>query len=373
VRDYYDILEVSKDAGQDEIKKAYRRLAKKYHPDLNPNDPEAEQKFKEVNSAYEILSDEEKRSRYDRFGHAGVDPQASGGAGFGGFGDIFDDIFDIFGGGFSRGSASRRSGPVRGGDVKQSIVIEFKEAVFGVEKEIQTRRFETCSTCEGSGAKPGTKKKTCSKCHGSGEVRYAQRTPFGQFMQVGTCDQCGGSGHVIDEPCETCKGSGKEIKTRKINVKIPAGVDSDSIISVRGEGHHGEKGGSPGDLHIYVTVKEDPVFKREGNDVFVTIPISYTQAVLGTEIKVPILDGYQDYTIPEGTQPGTIFRLKNQGVPNVRGLGRGDLFLTVDVTIPKDLNDKQRELLIQFSKEMGEQYSSPPKKKFFDKVKDVLK
>jgi molecular chaperone DnaJ len=262
---------------------------------------------------------------------------------------------------------------VRGGDVKQSIVIEFKEAVFGVEKEIQTRRFETCSTCEGSGAKPGTKKKTCSKCHGSGEVRYAQRTPFGQFMQVGTCDQCGGSGHVIDEPCETCKGSGKEIKTRKINVKIPAGVDSDSIISVRGEGHHGEKGGSPGDLHIYVTVKEDPVFKREGNDVFVTIPISYTQAVLGTEIKVPILDGYQDYTIPEGTQPGTIFRLKNQGVPNVRGLGRGDLFLTVDVTIPKDLNDKQRELLIQFSKEMGEQYSSPPKKKFFDKVKDVLK
>lgn len=371
MRDYYEILEVPKDSGQDEIKKAYRRLAKKYHPDLNPNNSEAEQNFKEVNAAYEILSDEEKRSRYDRFGHAGVDPQGAG-AGYGGFGDIFDDIFDMFGGGFGRSSQARRSSPVRGADIKQSVVIDFMEAVFGVEKEIQLRRYESCSVCEGTGAKPGTDKKTCTKCHGTGEIRYTQKTPFGNFVQVGSCDECGGTGHIIDESCETCNGAGKEIKTRKINVKIPAGVDSDSVISIRGEGHHGDKGGNPGDFYVYISAKEDQIFKREGNDIFVSVPITYTQAVLGSEIKVPVLEGYHDYSIPEGTQSHTTFKLKNLGVPNVRGLGRGDLYFTVEVSIPKNLTEKQKEALLQYSKEMGEKYTAPTKKKFFDKVKDVF-
>lgn len=370
MRDYYEILEVSKSSSQDDIKKAYRKLAKKYHPDLNPDNSEAEQNFKEVNAAYEVLSDEDKRSRYDRFGHAGVDPQA-GGQGYGGFGDIFDDIFDIFGGGFSRTSSqSRRSGPMKGSDLKQRVTLEFKEAIFGVEKEVQVRRYETCSTCDGTGAKPGTHKHTCSKCNGSGEVRYTQQTPFGQFVQVGVCDQCGGSGEVIEEKCETCAGTGKEIKSKLIKVKVPAGVDDESVISVRGEGNSGEKGGPPGDLYIYISVKSDPIFQRQGNNVFVRVPITYTQATLGGEIEVPTLEGFQSYSIPEGTPSHTRFRLKNIGVPNVRGLGRGDLYFTVEVIIPKDLNEKQKEMLLDFSTEMGEKYKKPQKKGFFEKVKD---
>ncbi len=371
MRDLYEVLDVSRDADQSEIKKAYRKLAKQHHPDLNPNNPEAEQNFKEVNAAYEILSDEEKRSRYDRFGFAGIDPQA-GAQDFGGFGDIFGDIFDIFGGGFGRSSQSQRRGPARGADVRQSVTIDFREAYFGVEKELQVRRYEMCSTCDGSGAKPGTDVKTCEKCGGTGEIRYTQQTPFGHFMQVGVCDQCGGTGETIEEACETCSGSGKEVKTRKISVKIPAGVDSDSIISLRGEGHHGEKGGIPGDLYVYITVKEDPVFDRRGNDLFVTVPVSFTQAVLGAEIKVPLVEGYHDFTIPQATRSHTTFKLRNQGVPNVRGTGKGDLYFTVEVNIPKDLSDKQKESLLEFSEEMGEQYKAPQKKKFFDKVKDVF-
>ena len=288
VRDLYEILEISKDASQEDIKRAYRKLAKKYHPDLNPNDAEAEQNFKEVNAAYEVLSDQEKRSRYDRFGHAGVDPQAGGGD-FGGFGDIFDDLFDVFGGFGGRSTGRRRSGPARGADIQQSVTLEFREAAFGVEKEVQVRRYETCGTCEGSGAKPGTDKNTCSKCHGSGEVRYTQQTPFGQFVQVGVCDQCNGTGETFEEKCETCQGSGKEIKTRKINVNIPAGVDSDSVMTVRGEGHSGEKGGPPGDLYLYISVKEDPVFSRRGTNIYVTVPITFAQATLGSEIEIPTL------------------------------------------------------------------------------------
>lgn len=370
MRDYYEILEVSKDASQDDIKKAYRRLAKKYHPDLNPNNEEAEQNFKEVNSAYEILSDEDKRSRYDRFGHAGVDPQAGGGS-YGGFGDIFDDIFDIFGGGFGRSSSqARRNGPMKGTDIKHGLTLEFKEAVFGVEKEVQVRRYETCSTCEGTGAKPGSHKHTCSKCNGAGEVRYAQQTPFGQFVQVGVCDQCGGSGEVIEEKCETCKGTKKELKTKKIKVKVPAGVDNESIISVRGEGNSGENAGPPGDLYIYISVKNDPIFQRQGNNLFVRVPITYTQATLGGEIDVPTLEGFESFSIPEGTPSHTRFKLRNLGVPNVRGIGRGDLYFTVEVIIPKDLNDKQREILLNFSSEMGEKYKKAHKKSFFEKVKD---
>lgn len=369
MKDYYEVLEIDKNASTDEIKRAYRKLAKKYHPDLNPDNSEAEQRFKEATAAYEILSDEEKRSRYDRFGHAGVDPQA-GSQGYGGFGDIFDDIFDIFGGGFSSGR-SRRAEPTRGSDLRYDLTIEFEEAVFGVEKEIKVSKEEHCSTCEGSGAKPGTDKETCSKCRGSGEVKYAQQSPFGQFIRVGTCDMCEGTGQIIKEKCGTCGGQGKEYKTKRINVKVPAGVSSDSIISIRGEGEPGDRGGPYGDLYIYINIRPHKLFKREGNNIFVDIDITYAQAALGAKIDVPTLEGEERFTIPEGTQTGTQFRLKNEGVPNLRGSGKGSLYFTVNVEVPKKLTDRQRELLIEFSKETGDEVKEGDHKKgFFDKVKD---
>lgn len=371
MRDYYEVLGIGKDASEDEIKKAYRSLAKKYHPDLNPDNKEAETKFKEANQAYEILSDPEKRSRYDRYGHAGVDPQAGGyGGGFGGFGDIFDDIFDIFGGG-GFGRESRRSGPVRGADLRYNLNLEFKEAVFGVEKEIQIRRTENCETCNGTGAKPGTGKETCSTCKGRGEVRYAQQTPFGQFVRTSTCDVCNGTGEIIKDKCNSCGGTGKEIKTKKMKVKIPAGVDTGSIISMRGEGESGDRGGPSGDLYIYINVAEDPIFKRMGNNIYLTIPISFTEAALGAEIEVPTLEGITNYTIEEGTQTGTEFRLRNMGVPSVKGHGRGDLFFIVEIKVPTKLTDRQKELLRDFAKETGENIKEH-KKGFFNKVKDAF-
>ncbi|WP_343231677.1 molecular chaperone DnaJ [Tissierella simiarum] len=369
-RDYYEILNVNKDATAEELKRAYRTLAKKYHPDLNPDNSEAEQKFKEVNEAYEILSDSQKRAQYDRFGHAGVDPQSGGyGQGFGGFGDIFEDIFDIFGGGFSQNS--RRTGPVRGADLRYNLNLDFKESVFGVEKEIQIRRTENCTTCNGSGVKPGSSKETCSNCNGKGEVRYAQQTPFGQFVRVGTCDVCGGTGEMIIDKCEDCQGTGKDLRTKKLKVKIPAGVDNGSIISIKNEGETGERGGPSGDLYIYITVNEDSVFKRRGNDIFLTIPISFAEAVLGAEIEVPTLEGITNHSIPEGTQTGTQFRLKHMGVPNVKGYGRGDLYFTVEVKVPTKLSEKQKELLKAFADETGEYYKEN-KKGFFGKMKDAF-
>lgn len=370
MRDYYEILGVANDASPDEIKRAYRKLAKKYHPDLNPDDKEAEHSFKEANTAYEILSDPEKRSRYDRFGHAGVDPQAGSG-GFGGFSDIFDDIFDIFGGSGFNSSQSRRRGPTRGSDLRYNLNLDFRDAVFGIEKEIQIRKTENCSTCSGTGAKAGTKKETCSNCNGRGEVRYQQQTPFGQFVRVGTCDVCGGTGEVIKEKCDTCHGTGKEVKDKKIKVKVPAGVDNDSVISVRGEGESGALGGPSGDLYIYINVKEDPVFQRDGMNLFLNIPISFVQATLGTELQIPTLEGIETFHIPEGTQTGTQFRLKNKGVPNVRGIGKGDLYFTVDVNIPVNLTDSQKQLLLQFAEESGEDIKEH-KKGFFEKVKEAF-
>ncbi len=374
MRDYYEILDLDKDASQDDIKRAYRQLAKKYHPDLNPDDNEAEKNFKEATEAYEILGDPDKRSKYDRFGHAGVDPQ-SGSGDFGGFGDIFDDIFDIFGGGFGgfggASSEARRNGPVRGPDLRYNLNLEFREAVFGSEEEIQFRRSENCSTCDGSGAKPGTDKHTCSNCNGSGQVRYAQQTPLGQFVRVGTCDVCNGSGELVDEHCHTCGGSGKETKTRKIKVKVPAGVDNGSVISLRGEGEAGSNGGPPGDLYVYISVEEDPVFKRQGNNIFIDLPITFTEAALGAEIEVPTLDGVEKFDLDHGTQTGSRFKLKSKGVPSVRGSGRGDLYFTVNIQVPKKLTDKQKKLLLDFTNESGEDYKeAQPKKKFFDKVKD---
>ena len=369
-RDYYEILNVNKDATAEELKRAYRTLAKKYHPDLNPDNSEAEQKFKEVNEAYEILSDSQKRAQYDRFGHAGVDPQSGGyGQGFGGFGDIFEDIFDIFGGGFSQNS--RRTGPVRGADLRYNLNLDFKESVFGVEKEIQIRRTENCTNCNGSGVKPGSSKETCSNCNGKGEVRYAQQTPFGQFVRVGTCDVCGGTGEMIIDKCEDCQGTGKDLRTKKLKVKIPAGVDNGSIISIKNEGETGERGGPSGDLYIYITINEDSVFKRRGNDIFLTIPISFAEATLGAEIEVPTLEGITNHSIPEGTQTGTQFRLKHMGVPNVKGYGRGDLYFTVEVKVPTKLSEKQKELLKAFADETGEYYKEN-KKGFFGKMKDAF-
>lgn len=371
-RDYYEVLGIDKGSTQDEIKRSYRKMAKKYHPDLNPDNKDAEVKFKEVNEAYEVLSNEEKRSRYDRFGHAGVDPQAGGygGQGFGDFGDLFEDIFDIFGGGGFSGGGRRRS-PTKGADLRYDLTLEFKEAVFGVEKEIQVRRTENCHVCSGSGAKPGTKKETCSKCKGSGEVRYAQQTPFGQFVRTSTCDLCEGTGEVIEDKCNNCRGTGKEIKSKRINVKVPAGVDEGSVISIRGEGEPGDMGGPRGDLYIYLDVRPDPVFKRSGNNIYLNIPITFTEASLGAEIKVPTLEETETYNIPQGTQTGTRFKIKNMGVPNLRSGGRGDLFFTVEVKVPTELTEKQKELLLEFAKETGEKYKKN-KKGFFEKVKDAF-
>lgn len=371
LRDCYEVLGVDKNATQEDIKRAYRNLAKKYHPDLNPNDSEAEKNFKEVNSAYEVLSDDEKRARYDRFGHEGVNGQGAGG-GFGGFGDIFDDIFDIFGGGFGGGSQSRRTGPQRGSDLRYNLNIEFEEAIFGVEKEIKIRRTENCSTCEGSGAKPGTHKETCSTCHGSGQVRYSQQSPFGQMIRTATCNECGGSGEIIKEKCDSCHGSGTEVKEKKIKVKVPAGVNNESIISIRGEGEGGLRGGPSGDLYIYISVNEDEIFIREGNNIFLNIPISFTEAALGAEIDVPTLDGNEIYNIPQGTQTGSRFKMRGKGVPHLRGGGRGDLYFIVDIQVPTKLTERQREILKELAKEQGEEVREQ-KKTFFEKVKDAFK
>ncbi|HHV45683.1 MAG TPA: molecular chaperone DnaJ [Tissierellia bacterium] len=371
MKDYYEILNVSRDASQDEIKASFRKLAKKYHPDLNPNDKEAEKKFKEINEAYEVLGDPEKRKRYDMFGESGVNGQGGFNSDFTGFGDIFDDIFDIFGGFGRATSGTRKQGPVRGADLRYDLELDFNEAVFGVEKEIQVRKSETCSNCQGSGVKPGSSKETCSKCHGTGEVRYAHQTAFGQFVRVATCDACNGTGEIIKEKCPVCKGSGKEVKRKKIKVKIPAGVNNGSIISVRGEGEAGIRGGSPGDLYVYITVKEHEIFKRKGNNIYFTVPISFVDAALGAEIEIPTLEGKIKYTIPEGTQTGTEFRLKNMGVPNVKGLGRGDLYFKVVVQVPRNLTERQKELLREFGKEMGREHKEG-RKGFFGKMKDAF-
>ena len=373
-RDYYEVLGLEKGANEQAVKKAYRKLAMQYHPDKNPGNKEAEEKFKEINEAYEVLSDANKRSRYDQFGHAGVGGNGDGGfegfSGYGGFDDIFGDIFDMFGGGgFSGGR--RRNGPQKGADLKYELGITFEEAAFGVEKDINVSRHESCGTCGGTGAKPGTSKKTCSKCNGSGEVRYAQRTPLGQFVNVKTCDVCHGEGSTIETPCKDCSGTGKVMKDKKIHIKIPAGVDTGSVIPLRGQGEPGIKGGPTGDLYIVLRVKPHEIFQRDGNDVICEMPITFVQAALGDELVVPTLDGKIKYKIPEGTQSGTIFRMKGKGIPSLRGYGRGDHYVKVIVEIPKKLNDKQKELLKRFADEMGEDVHEQ-RKTFFDKVKDVF-
>ncbi|MGE5632479.1 MAG: molecular chaperone DnaJ [Caulobacteraceae bacterium] len=380
-RDYYEVLGVSKSATEEEIKKAYRQLAKKYHPDMNQGDKDAEAKFKEVNEAYEVLSDKDKKAKYDQFGHAGVDPNGFGGGtggfggGFGGFeggfGDI-GDIFDAFFGGAGFGSSSRRkSGPQKGADLKYELEIEFEEAAFGVKKDIHITRNETCTDCRGTGAKAGSSVETCKACGGTGEIRFTQSTVFGRVVNVRPCDECHGEGKVIKEPCPTCLGRGSVRKSRKITLDIPAGVDTGSVMPLRGEGEPGTKGAPKGDLYVYIRVKPHRLFKREGVNLYCEIPISFAQAALGAEISVPTLDGDAKYSIPEGTQTGTTFKLKSKGVPSLRSNARGDLYFTVKVSVPRKLNEQQKDALRKFAEANGEQVDEQGKS-FFNKMKDAF-
>lgn len=377
-RDYYDVLGVGRDASEQDIKKAYRKLAMEYHPDRNPDSKEAEEKFKEVNEAYEILSTPEKKQRYDQFGHAGVSGNGAGGfegfGGFGGFGggfgDMFGDIFDMFGGrGFT--SYGRSSGPQKGADLQYEVTITFEEAAFGTEKEIEFYRNDTCNTCDGTGAKPGTSTRVCSKCNGTGEMQTITRTPLGQMIRTSVCDQCGGEGTIIETPCSKCGGKGRIKKQRKLKIKIPAGVDTGSIISIRGEGESGFKGGPKGDLYVAINVLPHRIFKRDGYDVICEMPITFVQAALGDELEVPTLEGKVKYKMAEGTQSGTVFRLKSKGIVNPRGYGKGDQYVKVIIEVPKKLSEAQKEILRKFASESGEEIHQQ-KKTFFNKVKDAF-
>ncbi|AHM56736.1 chaperone protein DnaJ [Peptoclostridium acidaminophilum DSM 3953] len=376
-RDYYETLGVSKDADEKEIKKAYRKLAMKYHPDKNAGDKESEEKFKEINDAYQVLSDPQKRRAYDQFGHAGVDGSGFGqgggfGGGFGGFEDIFGDVFgDMFGGGFG-GSARRRNAPQKGNDIRYDVRIKFEEAAFGVDREIKIDRQEECEVCGGSGAKPGTSRKTCPTCGGSGEIKTYKDTMFGRMVSATTCHTCRGEGTIVEQPCENCQGRGRVRKTKKIEIKIPAGVDDGSVIKLSGEGEPGLRGGPRGDLYVAISVEPHMLFKRDGYDIYYDIPITFVQAALGDEIEVPTLDGKVKYKVAEGTQSGTVFRLKGKGVPHLRTGARGDQYVKVIVEVPKNLSEKQKDILRDFAKETGEEVHEQ-KKGFFEKVKDKLK
>ena len=376
-RDYYEVLGVSRSASEDEIKKAYRKLAKKYHPDLNPGNAEAEQKFKEVNEAYEVLSDSNKKARYDQFGFAGVDPNygagAGGGGGFGGFTDFdFGDLGDIFGsffgGGFGGNGRSSRSGPQRGESIRVGVTVSFEEAAFGCEKEVTVDRVDQCPACKGSGCESGTTPEVCTQCGGSGQVQQRRQTPMGVFATTTTCPKCGGRGKIIHSPCKDCNGTGQQRKRKTIQVNIPAGIDNGQTISLRGQGNAGRNGGPAGDLLITVTVRPHQLFRREGNDVLCEAPITFTQAVLGGEMEIPTIDGKVKYDIPEGTQTGTTFRLRGKGIPNLNGRGRGDQYVTVYIETPRNLNREQKEALKKFSQSLGE-HNYEARKNFFSKFK----
>lgn len=363
-RDYYDVLGVSKTASDDEIKQAYRKLAKKYHPDLNPGNKEAEEKFKEVNEAYEVLSDKDKRSKYDQFGHAAFDPNAGfGGGGFSGFSGSgftgsftgFDDILNsMFGGGFGRSSSSRPDAPMGGSDLQYRITISFEEAAFGCKKEIQYRREEVCGACSGTGAATGSEAKTCPTCKGTGTVRVQQNSFFGMVQSTRTCDACGGTGKIIEKPCERCKGKGRVMVAKTVTVNIPAGIDDGQTLRLGGKGGMGYNGGPDGDLLVTVSVRNHKQFIREGYDLYLNYTIPMTVAVLGGEVTVPTLSGDVKYKIPEGTQSGTTFRLRGQGIQRLNGSTKGDLLVNCTVEIPKRLTDSQREAFEQFAETMGE-------------------
>ena len=378
-RDYYEVLGVQKGASDDEIKKAYRKMAMKYHPDKNPGDKAAEEKFKEANEAYEVLSDPDKKSKYDRFGFAGVDPSyGAGQGGFGGFGDFggfggaggmnFDDIFDMFGafGGGGR-SRQRRGGAQKGRDLQKTITIDFTDALFGCNKQIELNKDVKCKTCGGSGCKAGTGKKTCDQCGGSGQISQVSSTPFGRFQNITTCPKCGGSGQIVESPCPDCNGTGKNRKTVKIKVDIPAGVDNDSIVTLRGQGEPGVNGGPDGDLYIVINVKPHSTYKRRGDDLYLDLPITFDQAALGAKVQVPGFGETYSYTITPGTQTGSSFRLKGKGVPNVRTGRKGDLYVKVIVEVPTKLGRKEKKAIEEMASKLSA--DAYPKKTKFDKLK----
>lgn len=382
-RDYYEVLGVQKGASDDEIKKAFKKMARKYHPDLHPNDKECEEKFKELNKAYEVLSDPEKRQRYDQFGHAGVDPNFGSGGFSGGFngggfggGDIFEDLFSgIFGGGGGMRSSARSNAnaPRRGQDINANINISFMEACEGKKHDVKINKMEKCSECNGTGAAAGSSPQTCPDCNGSGTVKVTQRTPFGMISSSKTCSRCGGKGTIISNPCKKCGGTARVRVSKTINVDIPAGIDDGQILRVGGQGDNGLNGGPSGNLNVVVSVRPHPLFVRNGSDIHCEIPITYTQAVLGDEITVPTIDGNVKYNIAEGTQTGTVFRLRGKGVKKLRRSDRGDQYVKVNIEVPKNLNKKQKDLLREYEASMSESETEnhyEKRKSFFDKLKE---
>ena len=377
-RDYYDVLGVDKSVNDDDLKKAYRKAAKKYHPDLHPGDAEAEKKFKEVNEAYEVLSNKEKRARYDQFGHAGVDPNFSAGGqgGYGGgftgdFGDLGDIFSSFFGGGFGGGQRANPNAPRRGNDASAAVNVSFEEAAKGCKKTIKITKIDNCPDCGGSGAEKGSSPKTCPVCHGSGQVTSVQRTPFGQMRTQHVCDNCRGSGKIVDKPCHTCAGKGRIRHTVEKTVEIPAGIDDGQIINLRGGGDAGINGGPSGDLRINVNMRPHPFFERKGFDVYCDIPITFAQAALGAEITVPTLDGKVKFTIHEGTQPGDEFKLKGKGIQRLNYIGKGDEYVKIVVEVPNDLSKAQKDKLMEFDGITTEK-NYKKKKSFSEKVKDFL-
>ena len=369
-RDYYEVLGIQKGAGEAEIKKAYRSLAKKYHPDVNPGDAEAEVKFKEINEAYAILSDPEKKARYDQYGHEGIDPSAGfGGYGdFGGFGGFdFSDIFSSFFGGGGGGGGSRRNAPTRGEDLQYRLAISFEEAAFGCKKEISYNRIEKCPECGSTGAEKGTSPEVCKECGGTGQVRVTQRTALGMFQTTKTCDHCHGTGKIIKNPCKNCSGKGYVKVTKKLEVSIPAGIDDGERVGLPGQGNSGRNNGPTGDLIILVSVRPHPIFERDGYNLYCEVPLTFAEVALGAEISVPTLEGQVKYTIPEGTQSGTTFTLRGKGIQAIRSTRKGDLIFRVVVEIPKNMNETQKDLLRKFADSCGDT-NYAKKTSFFKKI-----
>lgn len=366
-KDYYQVLGVARESSQQEIKQAYRRLARKFHPDVN-NSPDAEERFKEINEAYEVLSDAEKRSMYDRFGT--VKP---GMGGFEGFHDPFDIFAEVFGnlGGFGFRTGTRR-GPRRGKDIRTRLDITFEEAAFGVEKEIAVQRMEVCDRCDGSGAEPGTQPQRCPECNGTGQVRRAQQTFLGSFVNISECPRCEGQGTIVNDPCQECHGSGKVYNRRRLSVRVPAGVDNGMSIRLAGEGEPGEQGGPPGNLYVNIHVKPHLYFNRRDDDVIVELKVNIAQATLGANVKVPTLDGEREVAIPAGTQPSTVLRMRDLGIPRLRGNGRGDQLVVVQVAIPQQLTENQRGIFKDLASTLGTEVIVEEKQGFVDRIREAL-
>lgn len=371
-RDYYEVLGVSKGATEAELKKAYRIQAKKYHPDLNPDDKEAEAKFKEANEAYAVLSDPEQRQRYDQFGHSGVGGQGFDTSGFGGFedlGDIFGDLFGFGGFGGTRGRSNR---PMRGRDIAYRLTLDFMEAVFGTTKTIEVQLDDTCSTCDGNGAKPGTEVKTCGRCNGTGHVQTQQQTIFGTMMSQSTCPECSGAGKIIEEACPTCNGRGRERKKKSLDVTIPAGINQGEALTIRGQGEPGVNGGPKGNIYVEISVRPHEVLRREGNNTFVTVPVTFAQAALGGVIQIPTVDGNVEYTLKEGSQPNDVITLKGKGVPYInRNNMRGDAFATIDLEVPRKLSDEQKRAIQDLDKSLSAK-NYQKQEGFFQKIKNLF-